>query len=98
MFVTGPDVVKSVTHEDVTFEELGGAIDPQHSKSGVCHFAAENEADCLLLLRELLELSSRRTIWKTRPSVPTTDDPLRTDAELDTIIPDNPTSLMTSKK
>src|SRR5512132_3870999 len=53
MFVTGPDVVKAVTHEEVSFEELGGAS-THGSKSGVAHFAAENEEECLALVRELM--------------------------------------------
>ena len=55
MFVTGPDVVKTVTHEDVTFEELGGAS-VHNSKSGVAHFAADSEADCLYMIRQAVEL------------------------------------------
>jgi len=54
MFVTGPHVVKTVTHEEVTFEELGGA-DAHASKSGVSHFACENEADALMKTRKLME-------------------------------------------
>ena len=53
MFVTGPDVVKTVTHEDVTFEQLGGA-DVHASTSGVCHYVADNDADCLYMIRLLL--------------------------------------------
>src|SRR3989441_364197 len=53
MFVTGPDVVKTVTHEDVTFEELGGAM-THNTISGVSHFAADNEEHCLRLIRQLL--------------------------------------------
>src|SRR2546421_4321915 len=53
MFVTGPDVVKTVTHEEVTFEELGGA-DVHSSKSGVAHFATDDDRECLALIRDLL--------------------------------------------
>jgi propionyl-CoA carboxylase beta chain len=53
MFVTGPDVIRAVTHEDVTKEELGGAM-THNERSGVAHFAADNDRDCLLLIRELL--------------------------------------------
>ena len=53
MFVTGPDVIKTVTHEDVTKEELGGAL-AHAQKSGVTHFAANDDKHCLLLIRELL--------------------------------------------
>ncbi|MCC7360742.1 MAG: acyl-CoA carboxylase subunit beta [Anaerolineales bacterium] len=88
MFVTGPDVVKSVTHEDVTFEDLGGA--GVHSEtSGVCHYVAENEADALYLIRKLLAYLPQNNM-EDPPFVPTSDDPLRTEAVLDTLIPDNP--------
>src|SRR5206468_11530093 len=53
MFVTGPDVIKTVTHEDVTKDQLGGAM-THNQTSGVAHFAADSEADCLRLIRELL--------------------------------------------
>jgi len=53
MFVTGPDVIKTVTHEKVTFEELGGA-GTHSTKSGVCHFACESEEDCFFQIRRLL--------------------------------------------
>jgi acetyl-CoA carboxylase carboxyltransferase component len=88
MFVTGPNVVKSVTHEDVTFEELGGA-DVHASTSGVCHYVAENEADCLALIRVLLSYLPQNNM-EDPPFVPTSDDTLRTEAVLDTIIPDDP--------
>ncbi len=88
MFITGPDVVKSVTHEDVTFEELGGA-NVHNSKSGVAHFAAESEADCLYLIRQLLAYLPQNNM-EDPPYVGTQDDPLRMDERLDTIVPDNP--------
>ena len=53
MFVTGPDVIKTVTHEEVTKDELGGAM-THNEKSGVAHFAVEDDAECLALIRELL--------------------------------------------
>ncbi|PJF30372.1 MAG: methylmalonyl-CoA carboxyltransferase [Candidatus Thermofonsia Clade 1 bacterium] len=88
MFVTGPDVVKSVTHEDVSFEELGGAS--VHSTiSGVCHMAAENEQDCLFLIRELLTYLPQNNM-EDPPFKPPKDDPLRSDPRLDEIIPDSP--------
>jgi len=88
MFITGPDVVKQVTHEDVTFEELGGAS--MHStKSGACHMVGENETETLILVRELLSYLPPNNM-EDPPFNATTDDPLRADAELDTIIPDNP--------
>lgn len=88
MFVTGPNVVKSVTHEDVTFEELGGA-DVHASTSGVCHYVAESEADCLALIRVLLSYLPQNNM-EDPPFVPTSDDTLRTEAELDTIVPADP--------
>ena len=88
MFVTGPDVVKSVTHEDVSFEELGGAS--IHSeKSGVCHFASESEADTLFLIRKLMSFLPQNNM-EDAPIVPNSDDPLRTEDALDSIIPDDP--------
>ncbi len=88
MYITGPDVVKTVTHEDVTHEELGGAM-VHATKSGVCHLVADNEAQALLLVRELMSYLPQNNM-EDPPFVATTDDPLRADPELDTIIPDNP--------
>jgi acetyl-CoA carboxylase carboxyltransferase component len=88
MFVTGPDVVKSVTHEDVSFEDLGGAS-VHSSTSGVCHYVAENEADCLYLIRKLLSFLPQNNM-EDPPFVNSTDDPLRMEAALDTLVPDNP--------
>ena len=88
MYITGPDVVKSVTHEDVTHEELGGAS-VHASKSGVCHMVAKNEQQALLLARELMSYLPQNNM-EDPPFVATTDDPLRADVSLDKIIPDNP--------
>jgi propionyl-CoA carboxylase beta chain len=88
MFITGPDVVKSVTHEDVTFEQLGGA-DVHNTKSGVAHFAAESEADCLYLIRQLLAYLPQNNM-EDPPFVKTQDDALRMDERLDSIVPDSP--------
>jgi len=88
MFVTGPDVVKAVTHEDTTFEELGGAM-THNAVSGVSHVAVETEADCLALIRELLNYLPQNNM-SDAPQRTTTDDPLRMDDRLDTIVPDNP--------
>ena len=88
MFITGPDVVKQVTHEDVTFEELGGS-GVHASKSGVCHVVGENETNTLLLVREMLGYFPQNNM-EDAPFVPTQDDPLRADPELDTIVPDSP--------
>jgi len=87
MFVTGPDVVKAVTHEEVTQEELGGAS--VHSeKSGVCHVAAESEADTLFLIRKLLGYLPQNNMED--PPFVQADDPLRMDEALDSIVPDDP--------
>jgi len=88
MFVTGPDVIKAVTHEDVTFEELGGAS-VHASKSGVAHFAAENEEDAIFLVQHLVDYLPSNNM-QDPPVKPASDDPLREAPELDTIIPDNP--------
>ncbi len=88
MFVTGPDVVKAVTHEEVTFEELGGAA-VHAEKSGVCHVAADTEADALYLVRKLLSYLPQNNM-EDPPFVPTNDDPLRMEEALDSIIPDDP--------
>jgi acetyl-CoA carboxylase carboxyltransferase component len=88
MFITGPDVVKAVTGEDVTFEQLGGAM--THSAiSGVSHMAAESEADCLYLMREMLSFLPSNNM-EDPPFRPSGDDALRTEAELDSIVPENP--------
>ena len=87
MYVTGPDVVKTVTHEDVTHEELGGAS--VHSeKSGVCHVAAESEADTLYLIRKLMGYLPQNNM-EDPPFLPMGDDPLRMDEALDSIVPDD---------
>lgn len=88
MFVTGPDVVKSVTHEDVSFEDLGGAS--VHSeRSGVCHFTAENDSDTLFLIRKLLGYLPQNNM-EDPPFIDTGDDPLREEEALNGIIPDDP--------
>lgn len=86
MFVTGPDVVKAVTHEEVSFEDLGGAS--VHSeKSGVCHVAADNEADTLYLIRKLLGYLPQNNMED--PPFMQSDDPLRMDETLNAIVPDD---------
>jgi acetyl-CoA carboxylase carboxyltransferase component len=88
MFVTGPDVVKTVTHEEVSFEALGGAS--VHSeKSGVCHVAADSEADTLYLIRKLIGFLPQNNM-EDPPFVEGGDNPLRMDEALDTLIPDEP--------
>jgi len=88
MFITGPEVVKAVTHEEVTFEELGGAW-THATRSGVAHFAAENEEDAIFLAQQLLSYIPQNNL-EDPPARPTTDDPLRMDDELDSIVPENP--------
>jgi len=86
MFVTGPDVVKTVTHEEVTQEELGGA--GVHSEtSGVCHVAADSEADTLYLIRKLLGYLPQNNMED--PPFVVGDDPLRMDEGLNSIVPDD---------
>ena len=88
MFVTGPDVVKTVTHEEVSFEDLGGAS--VHSeKSGVCHIAADSEGDALYLIRKLLGYLPQNNM-EDPPFIIGGDDPLRMDEALGTMIPDDP--------
>ena len=88
MFITGPDVVKQVLNEDVTFEDLGGAT-VHASKSGVCHFVADDEAQSLILARELLSYLPQNNLEDPQFQA-TTDDPLRTETALDSIVPENP--------
>jgi acetyl-CoA carboxylase carboxyltransferase component len=88
MFITGPEVIKAVTREEVTFEELGGAM-THNTKSGVSHVAAESEADCIFLVRELFSyIPSNNT--EEPPYVEIADDPLRMEARLDDIVPEDP--------
>ncbi len=89
MFITGPEVVKTVTGEEPTFEELGGAM-THCTKSGVAHFASEDEDACLEDTRYLLSFLPQNNL-EIPPRVLSTDDPLRQDHELDTIVPDSPT-------
>jgi acetyl-CoA carboxylase carboxyltransferase component len=89
MFVTGPEVVKTVTHEEVSFEELGGAS--VHSEvSGVCHLASDTEADALYLIRKLLGYLPQNNM-EDPPYVDGGDDPLRMEEALDSLVPDEPT-------
>jgi propionyl-CoA carboxylase beta chain len=88
MFLTGPEVIKAATHEEVTFEELGGAM-THNAKSGVAQFAAEDEEDCLALIRDLLSYIPQNNL-EDPPAVEPSDDPERRDSELDTLVPDSP--------
>jgi len=88
MFITGPDVVRAAMHEEVDFEELGGAM--AHSGlSGVAHFAAEDEQQCLALIRQLLSYVPQNNL-EDPPYVDLGDDPLRMDPALDTLVPESP--------
>ncbi len=88
MFVTGPNVIKTVTHEDVSMESLGGA-DTHAQKSGVAHFACDNEAQVLQNIRKLLSYLPLNNL-EDPPVVECADDPLRQDKSLDILIPKNP--------
>jgi propionyl-CoA carboxylase beta chain len=88
MFITGPNVVKTVTHEEVTFEELGGA-DVHAEISGVCHVAADSESDALYLVQKLLGYFPQNNM-EDPPFMPTGDNPLRMEDRLDSIVPDDP--------
>jgi propionyl-CoA carboxylase beta chain len=88
MFITGPDVIKTVTHEDVTKEELGGAM-THNEKSGVAHFAVEDDREAIALVRELLGYMPSNNLDEAPRKA--TDDPLdREDAALDTLVPASP--------
>jgi acetyl-CoA carboxylase carboxyltransferase component len=89
MFITGPDVVKAVTREEVSFEELGGAK-AHNSISGVAHFAAEDEEECAYVLRRLISYIPQNNM-EDPPLVTPTDDPLRMDDALNSIVPDSAT-------
>jgi propionyl-CoA carboxylase beta chain len=87
MFVTGPDVIKTVTHEEVTKEKLGGA-DTHNQVSGVAQFAADSDEDCIALIRELLSFMPSNNMDEP-PRLATSDDVNRVDAHLDTFIPES---------
>ena len=88
MFVTGPDVIKTVTHEEVTKEALGGAL-AHNQKSGVAHFAADSEQGCLLLTRELLSYLPSNNA-EDPPTAPCADDAGRSEEALKSVVPSNP--------
>src|SRR5262245_58609529 len=88
MFVTGPDVIKTVTHEEVTKEELGGAM-THNEKSGVAHFAVDTDQECILLIRELLGFLPGNNV-DDPPRGDMTDPVDRADDALDTMVPVNP--------
>jgi acetyl-CoA carboxylase carboxyltransferase component len=88
MHITGPDVIKAVTREEVTSEDLGGAM-VHNAKSGVAHFAAQDEEDCIYQIRKLLSYLPQNNV-EDPPFVPTEDPADRMDADLDGLVPDNP--------
>ena len=88
MFVTGPNVIKRVTNEDVSFEDLGGAM-THNSKSGVAHLLAGNDAECLQMIRKLLAYVPQNNLEE--PPRQESDDPIdRRDPDLDDIVPNDP--------
>ena len=89
MMITGPDVIKTVTHEDVTAEELGGAV-AHASKSGVADFAVGSEEECIQVIRNLLSYIPQNNL-EDPPFVPTEDPVDRMDPALRTLVPDLPT-------
>ena len=88
MFITGPDVIKAVTHETVSKEELGGAM-THNSVSGVAHFAPADDADAMRLVRDLLSYLPQNNRGKPPRSVPE-DDPYRMEQGLKSVVPDDP--------
>src|SRR5580765_3012115 len=88
MFITGPDVIRTVTHEEVTHEELGGA-DTHNTRSGVAHFEGESEVETLTMVRELLSFLPSNNV-DDPPFVPTDDPVDRRDPELPNLVPENP--------
>lgn len=88
MFITGPDVIRTVTGEDVTFEELGGA-NTHASRSGIASFIADDEPDCLAQVRYLLSFLPSNNL-EDPPSYASVDDPDRRDEALNSVVPDSP--------
>jgi len=86
MFITGPDVIKTVTHEDVTKDELGGAA-THNRKSGVAHFAADSDEQALRMVRELLSFIPSNNL-DDAPRIGTNDSPERVEAKLNSIVPE----------
>ncbi len=88
MFVTGPDVIKTVTHEEVSKEDLGGAM-THNEKSGVAHFAVDDDHACLTLIRDLLRFLPSNNL-DPAPEIETSDPPDREDEALDRLVPASP--------
>jgi acetyl-CoA carboxylase carboxyltransferase component len=87
MYITGPNVIKAVTGEDVTVEQLGGAM-AHATKSGNCHFVADNEQECLQMVKQLLSFFPSNNMENPPSSVPV-DDPERSDEEMAAVVPEN---------
>ena len=87
MFITGPEVIKAVTGEDVSFEDLGGAMS-HNSRSGVAHFACDDELGCIDEIKDLLAFLPSNNLSEP-PRTVSGDDPLRSDESLDTFMPDS---------
>ena len=85
MFITGPDVIKAVTHEEVTKDKLGGAV-THNTTSGVAHFLAHDDAECLSMVRELLSFMPSNNL-EDPPRRACTDPIDRADEQLDTLVP-----------
>ena len=96
MFITGPEVIKAVTGEEIDFERLGGAM-THNTKSGVAHFAAESDADSIVKIKQLLSYLPSNNM-EDPPWVDTGDDPNRIDEALDTLVPENPRMMYDMKK
>jgi propionyl-CoA carboxylase beta chain len=88
MFITGPDVVRAATNEEVTAEQLGGA-DIHGGVSGVCHLVSDTDADALYLIRKMLSYIPQNNM-EDPPFMPNDDDPLRMEEALDSVVPDDP--------
>jgi propionyl-CoA carboxylase beta chain len=87
MFVTGPDVIKTVTHEEVTKQELGGAV-THNEKSGVAHFISRDDADCCAMIRELMSFLPSNNL-EDPPIRTTSDSPTRREESLNTLVPED---------
>jgi propionyl-CoA carboxylase beta chain len=96
MYITGPEVIKAVTLEEVSFEELGGAM-THATKSGNCHFVADDDRKCLEAVRQMLGFLPQNNRDKP-PFVDTGDDPNRMDEELPNLVPDNSSKTYDMKK
>jgi len=96
MFITGPEVIKAVTGEEISFEDLGGAM-THNEKSGVAHFACDSDADAISRIKVLLSYLPANNMDEP-PLINTGDDPARQAPELDTLVPENPNQPYDIKK